>query len=137
MKESFRRLTRAIENYLRRMYGFDQLSGVVLVLAAVLLALAGNNNVVLRIISFVLLCLVLFRVFSLDHDARTRENEKFLDLVKNPLSWFKNLRTRWENRDTKAYVRCPNCHKQFALPKGKGKLKATCPYCGEKSIHKV
>ena len=57
--------------------------------------------------------------------------------MKQPSSIFKNLRTRWENRDTKAYVRCPNCHKQFALPKGKGKLRATCPYCGEKSVHKV
>ena len=134
---AFQRLRRAIENYVREMYGFDQLNGVLLVLAAVLLAFAGNGNLVLRIIALLVLAVVLFRVFSLDHEARTNENLKFLDFVKQPSSIFKNLRTRWENRDTKAYVRCPNCHKQFALPKGKGKLRATCPYCGEKSVHKV
>ena len=137
MNESFDRLKRAVIRFFEGVYGFDQLNGVALVLAAVLLAIAGNGNIVLRVIALLLLAAVLFRVFSHDYEARARENLKFLGLLKKPAAWVKNLRVRWENRDTKAYVRCPNCHKQFALPKGKGKLRATCPYCGEKSVHKV
>ena len=137
MNESFERLKKAAIRFFEGIYGFDPLNGVLLVLAAIFLAFAGNANIVLRVIALLLLAAVLFRAFSHDYERRVRENQQFMALVQKPVSWFKRLRSRWENRDTKAYVRCPKCHKQFALPKGKGKLRATCPYCGEKSVHKV
>ncbi len=27
---------------------------------------------------------------------------------------------------------CPNCQKKLSVPKGKGKIKITCPHCGHK-----
>ena len=137
MKETLSRLSRLIEDRLQGMYGFDPLSGVIIVLAAVLLALAGSDHLFVWLFALLLLAAGCFRAFSQDHEARAAENEKFMALLKRPRAWLKSLRVRWENRNTKAYVRCPECHKQFALPKGKGTLRATCPYCGEKSVHKV
>ena len=137
MKETFERLRDAIASRLEGIYGFDQLGGTILVLAAIFLALAGNDHIVLRLIALVLLAIDIYRAFSRNHEARIRENDRFMALLEKPLAWLKGVRRRWDNRATKAYVRCPSCKKQFALPKGKGTLRATCPYCGEKSVHKV
>ena len=137
MKETFERLRDAIASRLDGIYGFDQLGGTILVLAAIFLALAGDDHIVLRLIALVLLGIDVYRAFSRNHEARARENERFMALLERLLNWLKRMRKRWDDRATKAYVRCPACKKQFALPKGKGTLRATCPYCGEKSVHKV
>ena len=68
---------------------------------------------------------------------RTRENEAFLSAIEKPRAWIHRQQGKWANRNTRAYVRCPYCHTEFALPKGKGKLRATCPHCGQKSEHRV
>ncbi len=33
--------------------------------------------------------------------------------------------------------KCYSCKKKMILPKNKGKIKATCPSCGEKTIFKT
>ena len=135
--DSFKRLGDAIKRYMKGIYGFDQLGGVLLVAAAVALALAGGGNIFWWIVALLLVGWGCFRAFSQHHEARAAENEKFLALVDKVVTWFKGLFNRADSSGTKAYVTCPYCHKQYALPKGKGTLRATCPHCGEKSVHKV
>ena len=35
----------------------------------------------------------------------------------------------WKGRKTTAYLKCPNCGQMLSVPKGKGKIRVTCPKC--------
>ena len=39
---------------------------------------------------------------------------------------------KWDNRSTTKYLKCPNCGQTLAVPKGKGKIRVTCPKCQTK-----
>ena len=88
---------------------------------------------VFAMVSLAALAFELWRMYSRDIPARARENQAYLDITEKPRSWIRRQRGKWANRKVKAYVRCPHCHAEFALPKGKGKLRATCPKCGKKA----
>ena len=38
----------------------------------------------------------------------------------------------WKGRKTTAYLKCPNCGQMLSVPKGKGKIRVTCPKCQHK-----
>jgi len=38
----------------------------------------------------------------------------------------------WKGRKTTAYLKCPNCGQMLSVPKGKGKIRVTCPKCHAK-----
>lgn len=118
-------------------YGADQLGTTLVVSALVLAILANWWGRWLGIVSLLLLVAVLLRAFSRDLAARRKENRAFLGVVARPLRWCKRQQVKFANRKTKAYVRCPHCGTEFALPKGRGRLRATCPTCGQKSEHTV
>ena len=134
--DSFKRLGDAIKRYLQGIYGFDQLGGVLLV-AVVLCLLLGGSNLFGWLLAFALLVWGWYRALSHDHEARASENAQFLGLVDKIKSWFKGLTGQKSSVDEKVEVRCPSCGRKFLLPKGLGTLRATCPHCGEKSVHKV
>ncbi len=127
-----------VSRFMYGRYGGDQL-GMTLVVASVVCtvvaSLAGWRW--LSLLSIVLVLVELWRMLSRDHAARSNENQAFLSAVATPRAWVRRQQGKWANRKTKAYVRCPHCHAEFALPKGKGRLRATCPKCGQKSEHTV
>lgn len=38
----------------------------------------------------------------------------------------------WKERKTTAFLKCPNCGQILSVPKGKGKIRVTCPKCHAK-----
>lgn len=38
----------------------------------------------------------------------------------------------WKQRKTTAFLKCPNCGQMLSVPKGKGKIRVTCPKCHAK-----
>ena len=38
----------------------------------------------------------------------------------------------WKERKTSAFLKCPNCGQILSVPKGKGKIRVTCPKCHTK-----
>ena len=126
-----------IATFMDGRYGGDQL-GVVLVAFALILSLLSNvAGKWLLILALAALVYAIVRMLSRDKAARNKENVAFLRAIAKPWKWCHRQRVKFQNRKTKVYVRCPNCHAEFALPKGKGHLRATCPKCGEKSEHTV
>ena len=134
-------LNKLREDYIRFMYGRyggDQLGFLLVTISIIATILSGFTRWRwLNILSLVLLAIEAWRMLSRDIPARARENQAYLDATAKPRSWIRRQRGKWANRKTKAYVRCPHCHAEFALPKGRGKLRATCPRCGQKSEHTV
>ncbi|NPD32375.1 zinc ribbon domain-containing protein [Eggerthellaceae bacterium zg-997] len=115
--------------------GIDDL-GRFLIGVSVVLMVAGLFPVpYVRTVSLVMVVVALLRALSRNHMARGRENRAYLDATVRPRAWFRLLDKRWTNRATTRYPRCPHCRKVFAVPKGKGRIRATCPHCHEQSMH--
>lgn len=137
MKDFLAKVQDAINNFMRGRYGADQLGIALLGISIILTLLEPWLGRVPGILALFLIVVACMRVFSTDRASRRKENQAFMGAIEKPVRWFRRQRAKWENRKTKAYVRCPHCHAEFALPKGKGKLRATCPKCGQKSEHTV
>ena len=137
MRNFFDSLNARMATFMVGRYGTDQLNSAIFGVSIVMLIISMFGAYFLNTIVFVLLVWAMFRTFSRNHAARQAENEKYLKISAKPRAWWELLNLRWVNRKTTAYVKCPNCKKVFSLPKGKGKIRATCPHCHEQSIHNV
>ena len=45
---------------------------------------------------------------------------------------MRTAKMMWMGRKTTAYLKCPNCGQMLSVPKGKGKIRVTCPKCHAK-----
>lgn len=133
------------KHFFDKYYGVDALS-VFLILISILLNLItflcpSGVFLYLGIPGILLLLLCVLRGISGDHEARERENEKFLDIVE-PVFHAMDERTvrRAEEKEQKKifkFFKCPSCHQKIRVPKGKGRIEITCPKCETRFIKKT
>jgi DNA-directed RNA polymerase subunit RPC12/RpoP len=120
-------------NWLRRMmtgrYGADQLGTFMLVLC---LVLSFVPVLPVKIVSWVLILLVLLRMFSKNVYRRRAENDRFLKIWYPIKNWFVRLFRPRPDAKTHKRFRCPKCRQELRVPRGKGKIVVTCPKCGHK-----
>lgn len=93
-------------------------------------------NIFLMLLSYLLLFYCLFRTFSKNVSARQAENEKFENLFSRTKSKTTSAKTKFEHRKTTVYFKCEECGQSLSVPKGKGKLKVTCPKCSHQTTIK-
>lgn len=106
--------------------GVDQLCWVMLI-AGMLCSMLGSmlDWLILNFLSFVLVVLTCWRMFSRNVEKRRKENASFLGV-------FQRMKDR-EHR----YFSCPKCRQRVRVPKGKGKISIRCPQCGERFVKKT
>ena len=90
---------------------------------------------VLSFLSFVLMFIVLIRIFSRNLDQRRAENAKFLAWWMPKANAMRGAQARRADKAHK-YVRC-SCGAYCRVPKGVGKVELTCPKCGKKRVVKT
>lgn len=114
-------------------YGGDQLT-LVLLLASVILTLVGRLTKisVLGLLSYLPLGYAAYRMLSKDIEKRRLENYKFSIFVSPIYGKYKGIQNKFKERKTYKYFKCPACNSELKVPKGKGKIKITCPKCGDK-----
>ena len=110
--------------------GFDDLAKLSLVLSIVVFLIYGfwPRGIVKVILSFLYLALLVyayFRILSKKVYKRAQENRKYLGAVKM-------TKTRWQQRKTYKFYRCPKCKTWLRVPKGRGKIEITCVKCATK-----
>ena len=115
-------------------YGMDQLTNAMLVLSMVLLVVAlffGNSivNTILWTLAVLLLVAGYYRIFSKKTSQRYQENQKYLRLRNRITGRFRSMKERLKQRKTHRFFKCPQCGATVRVPKGKGKIKITCPKC--------
>ena len=143
-----------MQNFMNGRHGVDELSTALGGLSMVL-ALIGSIFSVsfLGWIALIIVILALVRAFMPESPARDHENQVFLDAIsKVPfLSGFasgsrprgkqsaaaadferkkRTAQKMWDNRKTTMYFKCKNCGQILSVPRGKGRLRVTCPKCG-------
>lgn len=129
-------------NLLRRFlvgrYGPDQL-GFVLVILSFLLSLFGQlfRWTPLLLLSWLVLFFAFYRIFSHKIEVRRKENEKLMVLWYTVSQRFQKQKARRADKRTHRYYHCPQCRQMLRVPKGRGKIKITCPKCGTQFIKKA
>lgn len=111
--------------------GTDALSAF-LTAAALVIAVAASVSaaairLILTLVAIILAGIALFRIFSRNTARRRYENDVFLSIFRKS-----------EKKDAGfRYFRCPECKTECRVPKGKGKIKITCPKCGHQFIKRT
>jgi len=118
--------------------GSDQLN-IALLVAAIAFNLLSRLlfRGLFEALCYIAAFLWIFRMISRNLERRQRENAWFLQLIGR--GGAKGSRTATQPRTKKAqkdranfrYLKCPNCKQELRVPKGKGKIRITCPKCWE------
>ena len=136
-----------LRKFMEGRYGADELNRFLTVCGWVLLllgfVLSGINNRITMIIGSVLvtlswafLILSVLRTLSRKTGQRAAENYKYFVYKNKVRGWFRRLKSRWQDRKTHRYFRCPQCGATVRVPKGKGKIRITCPKCKNQFVKK-
>ena len=129
-------------------YGADELNrflticGWVLLLAGFVLSSIQKNATqilgsLMVTLSWALLIWSIFRTLSKNTQKRASENYQYFVYKNKVVSWWKQRKTRWQDRKVHRYFRCPQCHATVRVPKGKGKIRITCPHCKHQFVKKT
>ena len=125
-----------MRNFLHRFmigrYGPDHLGIAMIILSFVLSVIyAFTDYLPLLYLSYFSFGLTLFRMLSRNIIRRRAENDKFIRYwwpvktkIKKLIQWIKDRRKY-------KYFKCPTCKSTLRVPKGKGKIRITCPKCWE------
>lgn len=125
-------------NFMRGRYGPDRL-GVAIVVVSIILELLYRifGLGLCSVAAYALVFYALFRFLSHNIPKRRAENDRFTKYwwpVRQKIMFrvekIKGLRKY-------KYFRCPSCHNNLRVPRGKGRINITCPKCGERFQRKT
>ena len=125
-----------MRNFLHRFmigrYGPDHLSIALIILAFVLSIInAILWYIPLLYISYFIFGLTIFRMLSRNIPRRRAENDKFIRYWWPVKTKIKRIIQRIKDKRKYKYFKCPTCKCSLRVPKGKGKIRITCPRCWE------
>jgi len=113
-------------------YGPDHLSIALIILAFILSLLnAILWHTPLLYLSYFVFILALFRVLSRNITRRRAENDKFIRYWWPIKTKIKKIIQKIKDKRKYKYYTCPTCKSKMRVPKGKGKIRITCPVCWE------
>lgn len=121
-----------IKQFMQGRYGLDQLTVALIVLGVALTSVFSILHLIyLRPVGWIPYFIALWRVLSKNIERRQRENERFVRLSQPWKDFIKRKQSQAQDYDHK-YYNCPKCGHTLRVPKGRGKIEITCPYCKKK-----
>lgn len=121
------------ERFMRFMYGrygLDTLGKYTIGAALISMVLANIfDSSVLVMLSWALIILAYFRMFSRNIYKRSGENQTFLNKTYKMREWFAKQKNLFAQRKTHHIYRCPGCRQKIRVPRGKGRIEIRCPKC--------
>lgn len=127
----FQRIRQSLARFMTGRHGADNL-GMFTLLAGLACSLLGSFTRVgiLSLIGFALYIITLFRMFSRNHEKRTAENRKYIELTSGRKTKIRQFTRRMKNRRDYRYFKCPNCKVLLRMKRGSGEKDITCIRCG-------
>lgn len=124
--------------FMQGRHGADQLGMFSLIAGLVLSLLASFTGLgILSLLGLALYVWTLFRMFSRNHEARVRENQKYVALTSGWSTKIRQFIRRQKNRKEYKYFRCPQCRVLLRLKRGCGEKDITCVRCGHQFKQKA
>lgn len=116
-------------------YGVDEFNRCLNTTALITLVLSllfkGVLSLIFWLMAIVALVFSYFRMFSRNTYRRRAENNAYLTLRYNLTRKFSGMKQRMQQKKYYRFFKCPKCGVTTRVPKGKGKIRITCPKCGE------
>ena len=135
MRGFFDKLGYRLSEMMQGCYGIDSLGRCTVVIMIVFLILGFLGVPFCSLISLAFCFYSIFRCYSKNSVKRSEENMRYLSATEKPRRWFQLQQKKRKNKDTTCYFTCKNCGTVYSVPKGKGKIRTTCPKCHEQEIH--
>ena len=85
--------------------------------------------ITLWILELLLYSYSIFRVMSRNIYKRQKENRRFQRIIGAPKRMLSLRRSKWRDRKTHVFRKCPQCKNVLRLPKVKGAHTVKCPCC--------
>lgn len=137
MRGFFERLQWKLTGWMQGRRGVDGLSNFLMGVGIILILLSIVPGLdILSWAAFLVLAVAVFRSFSKNIAARSRENEAYERFAEKPKKWFSVARKAWTNRKTTRYFKCKGCGTVLSVPRGKGTLRVVCPKCKTETMKK-
>ncbi len=138
MKRFLDSLRLGMQRFMSDRYGYDELSYALSMITLIFIFLAYIPNLQFMSSLGLLLCIVLiYRTLSRNISKRQAERNAYLRWKTKWTGKFNLLRQAWCLRDTYRFYRCRQCKTCVRVPKGRGKIRITCPKCHNEFIKKT
>ncbi len=120
-----------IRQFMQGRYGSDQLNKA-LIIAALAISLVNMfvRSYIVTAVELLFVAFALYRMLSRKIQTRLRENRAFLNASGKIKRFFSRIRTRFKERKTHVYFKCPSCKAQLRLRRISGEHGVKCPRCG-------
>lgn len=121
-----------LRNFMAGRYGADHLNLALLAAAVLLSVILGFIPVpFLTLLAYIPLVWGIYRMLSRNLLKRSAENQKFLAFWNRFKGWYQKKKNRLNDQKYYKFYHCPGCRQTLRLPKGRGKIRITCPKCGK------
>lgn len=122
-----------VSDWFKGRRGPEELSNFCIVIALVLVVVnLFANQLWISIVALALAVYAAWRMSSKNVVARAKENVAFLKALGPVRPWVQDPGAAVSETRTYKHVKCPSCGQKIRVPRGKGKLRVTCPTCHEK-----
>lgn len=119
-------------------YGTDEFSRFLLIAGLGLSLLEMLFRIpLLSILGLVLVVYATMRGLSRDQSRRLKENQWYQKHKRNVTQWYYRLKNKNQQRKVYRFYKCPSCKQKLRVPKGKKKIKITCPNCSTQFVKKT
>ena len=130
MRNFLTKMAQKIRTFFYGRNGLDDLAKHALIASLVVFLIygfwpAGIVKFLISLVSYALMIYAYFRMLSKNIYKRVAENKKYTGAIKM-------TKTRWQQRKTHRFYRCPKCKTWLRVPRGKGKITITCVKCANK-----
>lgn len=118
-------------------YGNDVLNTVLFATGAFLSVVMSLFRVPFGgLISLIPYGFAIYRMLSKNYTKRNAENAKFLEMSAPWRTFLMKKFRQFQDKDHR-YYSCPKCHNTLRVPKGRGKIKISCPHCSKEFIKRT
>ena len=117
--------------FMQGRYGVDSLSRFLSVVLLVFIIVGVFVKIPFSgLITFAILVVLYWRMFSRDISKRYQENQKFLEIRDKLLGRFSSFGSNMSQLKDYHIYKCPRCNQKIRIPRGKGHIMVRCPSCG-------
>lgn len=124
--------------YMKGRYGYDELSKA-LILSGLVLSIFSSftGGAILNMLALALIAFGGLRVLSKEKGNRRKELQQYIKWKQTVLTSYRTYRNRWIQRKAFKITKCPSCKQKIRIPRGRKKVRVTCPSCQNKFIKKT
>ena len=132
------KIREGLARFMEGRHGTDHLGMFTLIAGLILSLVASFARIpVLSFLGLALYIITIFRMMSRNHEARMKENQKYLSLTGDIPTKCRQAIKRLKYRKDYKYFKCPNCRVLLRLKRGCGEKEITCVRCGHKFSQKA